>query len=50
MLAAIIENGSYLMTDESTVYPPIAKDFAGHGTVNHSIVRGGFYHTNTVEN
>ncbi len=27
--------------------------FAGHGTVNHSIeeyVRGGFWHTNTIEN
>ena len=29
------------------------REFAGHGTVNHSIeeyVRGGFWHTNTVEN
>ncbi len=28
------------------------RQFAGHGTVNHSIeeyVRGGFWHTNTVE-
>jgi len=44
---------SYLMTDESTVYPKIGDEFAGHGTVNHSIeeyVRGGFWHTNTVEN
>ena len=40
------------MTDEGTVYPPITGDFAGHGTVNHSIeeyVRGTFWHTNTVE-
>jgi transposase-like protein len=47
-----IEHASYLMTDEGTVYPPITKEFAGHGTVNHSIeeyVRGGFWHTNTVE-
>jgi hypothetical protein len=38
--------------DESTVYPPITKSFAGHGTVNHSIkeyVRGSFWHTSTVE-
>ena len=44
---------SYVMTDDSTVYPPIAKDFAGHGSVNHSAeeyVRGQFWHTNTVEN
>ncbi len=41
------------MTDESTVYPKIGDEFAGHGTVNHSIeeyVRGGFWHTNTAEN
>jgi transposase-like protein len=47
-----IEHSSYLMTDEGTVYPPITGKFAGHGTVNHSIeeyVRGGFWHTNTVE-
>ncbi len=43
---------SYLMTDESTVYPKVGKEFAGHGTVNHSAkeyVRGGFWYTNTVE-
>lgn len=44
---------SYLMSDEALVYPKIGAEFAGHGTVNHSIeeyVRGGFWHTNTVEN
>ncbi len=43
---------SYLMTDESTVYPKIGQEFAGHGTVNHSAkeyVRGKFWSTNTVE-
>jgi transposase-like protein len=43
---------SYLMTDESTVYPKIGKEFAGHGTVNHSAkeyVRGTFWYTNSVE-
>ena len=43
---------SYLMTDESTVYPKIGREFAGHGTVNHSAkeyVRGKFWYTNTVE-
>ena len=44
---------SYLMTDESSVYKRLGREFAGHGSVNHSIdeyVRGGFWHTNTVEN
>jgi len=44
---------TYLMTDDSTIYPKIGQYFAGHGSVNHSIeeyVRGGFWHTNTVEN
>lgn len=43
---------SYLMTDESPVYPKIGKEFSGHGTVNHSAkeyVRGTFWYTNTVE-
>lgn len=44
---------SYLMTDESAVYPKIGDEFAGHGTVNHSaeeyVKLGGFTHTNTVE-
>ena len=43
---------SYLMTDESVVYPKIGKEFAGHGTVNHSAeeyVRGTFWYTNSVE-
>lgn len=44
---------SFLMTDESPVYRKVGKEYRGHGSVNHSIdeyVRGGFYHTNTVEN
>lgn len=53
ILEAQLDKSTYVMTDDSTVYPPITKDFAGHGTVNHSAqeyVRGYFYHTNTVEN
>jgi transposase-like protein len=52
----IVENvhkASYVMTDESPVYPGVVRDFAGHGTVNHSAeeyVRAFFWHTNTVEN
>ena len=48
-----VDRASFLMTDESQVYPRIGRAFAGHGTVNHSIeeyVRATFWHTNTVEN
>jgi len=48
-----INAASYIMTDESAVYPAAAREFSGHGTVSHSIeeyVRGQFYHTNTVKN
>lgn len=48
-----VSRASYLMTDESTVYPAIGKEFSGHGAVNHSAeeyVRAAFWHTNTVEN
>jgi transposase-like protein len=44
---------SYLMTDEALVYERLGREFAGHGTVNHSadeyVRTGGFHHTNTVE-
>lgn len=53
ILKAGIRKDTFIMTDDSTVYPPITGDFRGHGTVNHSAeeyVRGVFYHTNTVEN
>ena len=53
MLAAEVDRKSHIMTDEATVYPPITKNFAGHGTVNHSAqeyVRSYYWHTNTVEN
>jgi transposase-like protein len=44
---------SYLMTDEAPVYEKLGREFAGHGTVNHSadeyVRTGGFHHTNTVE-
>jgi transposase-like protein len=47
-----VDRKSYLMTDEAPVYKRIGDEFAGHGTVNHSIeeyVRGTFWHTNTIE-
>jgi hypothetical protein len=44
---------SYLMTDESLVYPKVGREFSGHGTVNHSrdeyVRGGGFWTTNSVE-
>jgi transposase-like protein len=51
-LVAQVDRKSYLMTDESGVYTAAGRLFGGHGMVNHSIeeyVRGGFWHTNTVE-
>ncbi len=53
IIADNIKSASYLMTDESPVYPAIGSRFSGHGTVNHSAeeyVRAYFWHTNTVEN
>lgn len=51
ILDAQLHGASYVMTDESPVYPSMLKEMS-HGTVNHSIqeyVRGGFWHTNTIE-
>jgi transposase-like protein len=51
----IVENVSkatFIMTDESPIYPGIGREFSGHGTVNHSAeeyVRAVFWHTNTAE-
>ena len=49
-----VEAKSWIMTDESPIYPTLTKGFAGHGTVNHSVEEyarmGGWYHTNTAEN
>jgi transposase-like protein len=48
-----VNRASYVMTDDATVYPAIGREFAGHGSVNHSAeeyVRASFWHTNTVEN
>ena len=53
ILRSHLDRKSYLMTDDAPIYPTLTRDLAGHGTVNHSIeeyVRGGFWHTNTVEN
>ena len=47
-----VHRASYIMTDESPVYPALTREHAGHGTVNHSAeeyVRAYFWHTHTVE-
>ena len=52
IMTANIHKASAIMTDESTIYPPIAKGFSYHGTVNHSAneyARAYFWHSNTVE-
>ena len=52
ILVTHADRKSYLMTDEAGTYITVGREFSGHGTVNHSIeeyVRGGFWHTNTVE-
>jgi transposase-like protein len=36
IIVANVSKGTFIMTDESPVYPSIAYEFAGHGTVNHS--------------
>ena len=53
MITAHVNQATYLMTDESPVFPKIGSKFAGHGMVNHSAeeyVRAYFWHTNTIEN
>lgn len=53
IMAKHVSRKSYLMTDDSPVYPPIGAEFAGHGSVNHSaeeyVKTGGFHHANTAE-
>jgi transposase-like protein len=47
-----VHKASAIMTDESTVYPPIVGEFSMHGTVNHSAneyARAFFWHSNTTE-
>src|SRR5262249_11175198 len=52
-IVRVVSRKSYLMTDELPSYVGIGKEFAGHGTVNHSaneyVRGGGFWHVNTAE-
>lgn len=52
IIVANVSKATFIMTDESPVYPAIVREFVGHGTVNHSAeeyVRAHFWHTNTAE-
>lgn len=52
-IVKVVSRKSHLMTDELASYKKIGKEFANHGTVNHSANEfaklSGFVHTNTAE-
>jgi transposase-like protein len=52
-IVTTVSRKSHLMTDELASYEKVGKEFANHGTVNHSANEfaklGGFTHTNTAE-
>jgi len=52
-IVTTVSRKSHLMTDELASYEKVGKEFANHGTVNHSANEftklGGFSHTNTAE-
>ena len=52
-IVTTVSRKSHLMTDELASYEETGKEFANHGTVNHSANEfaklGGFTHTNTAE-
>lgn len=53
LIVTQVSRASYIMTDDAPVYIELGREFAGHGSVNHSAeeyVRAQFWHTNTVEN
>lgn len=53
VIEAHVDRATYMMTDESPIYPGVMRSMSEHGTVNHGAeeyVRGAFWHTNTVEN
>jgi transposase-like protein len=54
IIVTTADRASALMTDEAVIYPRIGREYASHGTVNHSANEyarlGGFMHINTAEN
>ena len=52
LLTKHVDTTSVLMTDSATTYTTVGKEFAHHGTVDHSkseYVKDTVYHTNTIE-
>lgn len=53
VLVKHVDRKSYLATDDSMIYVKVGKEFAGHGSVNHSrgeyVRLGHFIHVNTAE-
>lgn len=53
VLAKQVDHKSYLATDDSVIYIKTGREFAGHGSVNHSagqyVRLGSFIHVNTAE-
>lgn len=52
LLKKHVDTDSVLMTDSATTYTTVGKEYAHHGTVDHSkseYVRDEVYHTNTIE-
>ncbi|MCB2074206.1 MAG: IS1595 family transposase [Novosphingobium sp.] len=53
VLVTNADRGSWLMTDENSVYKTVGKEYVGHGVVRHGLGeygRASYFHTNTVEN
>ena len=52
-IVTTVSRKSHIMTDELASYEKVGKEFANHGTVNHSadeyVRLGGFVHVNTAE-
>src|ERR1700738_238159 len=52
-IVTTVSRKSHLMTDELASYEQVGKEFANHGSVNHSadeyVRLGGFIHVNTAE-
>jgi ISXO2-like transposase domain len=52
-IVTTVSRKSHLMTDELASYEKVGKEFANHGTVNHSaseyVKLGSFTHVNTAE-
>jgi transposase-like protein len=54
LVVTYVDRRSHLVTDDSHLYTGVGYEYNGHSTVNHSkkeyVAKGGFMHSNTVEN